>query len=292
MQKEYIFISYRRDDSSGHAGRFYDHLTERRGKGAVFMDIDAIPSGEKFDDYINERLANCFLCIAIIGPRWNTDRLKSPDDYVRKELAAALVRHIRVVPVLVDGARLPDPSVLPEDIRELTQYQAYDFGSGRDFRSQVQRLLSDVDRAVKDAREREQERAKEALHSAVLRPNQYPIWVLSICALIALSVLSALQSVPASAKALASLWEAQAADSRGDLANATLQYRQTLASIPTSRDAKIGLAISLFKMKSKSEDSEAFSLLEGIEIQESDWNKLVLVMPSQYKELFEIKRKK
>jgi len=66
-----IFISYRRDDASGQAGRLYDHLVERFGENSVFMDIDTIPPGEEFDSYIDDALRDCYMCIVVIGQRWS-----------------------------------------------------------------------------------------------------------------------------------------------------------------------------------------------------------------------------
>ena len=52
-----IFLSYRRDDASGHAGRLYDLLAGRYGKQQVFMDLDAIPLGSRFGDEIDQAAA-------------------------------------------------------------------------------------------------------------------------------------------------------------------------------------------------------------------------------------------
>src|SRR5215831_10394247 len=156
-----VFISYRRDDASGHAGRLYDHLVERLGEDAVFMDIDTIPPGEKFDSYIDENLRDCDMCIVVIGPRWSIDRLQNDNDFVRREIVAALARGIRVIPTLFEGAKLPSPGELPTDLIELTHCQAYDFGPGRDFKRLVTQLLTDVDRAIKEEKQRQVKRSRE-----------------------------------------------------------------------------------------------------------------------------------
>ena len=126
-----IFINYRRDDAHGTAGRLRDHLVRDRRTNDVFMDVDNIPAGVDFVDYLNSQLAACDVLLAVIGPDWlhakddaGRRRLDDPADYVRLEIAAALNRKIRVVPVLVDGARLPKPDDLPEDIRALTRRNA------------------------------------------------------------------------------------------------------------------------------------------------------------------------
>jgi TIR domain len=193
---EKVFISYRRDDASGHAGRLYDHLAERLGENSVFMDVDTIPPGEKFDRYINENLRDCYMCIVVIGRRWSIERLHDDSDFVRREILGALSRGIRVIPTLFDGAKLPAAVELPVELTELTHCQAYDFGTGRDFKRLVTQLLTDVDRAIKEEKQRQIERSREALRGIALRPHQYPIWVLFLCALIALSVFTSLIWVP------------------------------------------------------------------------------------------------
>ena len=64
-----IFLSYRREDTSGHAGRLYDLLARRYGAEQIFMDIDAIPVGSEFAKEIHRAVASCDVFIALIGPR-------------------------------------------------------------------------------------------------------------------------------------------------------------------------------------------------------------------------------
>jgi hypothetical protein len=121
-----IFISYRRDDAEGQAGRLFDDLTEQFGPEAVFMDVAAIEAGRDFRRAIDEQVASCGVLLAIIGKSWLTAsdeksvrRLDDAADFVRLEIASALKRDIPVVPVLVQGARMPRASDLSEDLREL-----------------------------------------------------------------------------------------------------------------------------------------------------------------------------
>lgn len=121
-----IFISYRRDDAEGQAGRLFDDLTQHFGDDAVFMDVAAIEPGRDFRRVIDEHVASCGVLLAIIGKIWLTAkdesgvrRLNDPMDLVRLETASALKRDIPVVPVLVHGARMPRAEDLPEDLKEL-----------------------------------------------------------------------------------------------------------------------------------------------------------------------------
>ena len=65
-----IFINYRRDDSSGYAGRIYDRLSNYFSSDHVFMDIDQIEPGEDFHDVINEKLKSVQVAIVLIGKYW------------------------------------------------------------------------------------------------------------------------------------------------------------------------------------------------------------------------------
>src|SRR5262249_12027946 len=122
-----MFISYRRDDSAGHAGRVHDRLASEFGREVLFMDVDGIPLGVNFVRVINEEVERCDVLLAIMGPGWldardeaGRRRLDDPDDYVRIEIAAALKRDIPVIPILLEGARVPKANQLPDDLRDLT----------------------------------------------------------------------------------------------------------------------------------------------------------------------------
>ena len=125
-----IFISYRRQDAAGYAGRLYDRLAAHFGADRVFMDVEGIEPGLDFVDAIGRAVSSCEVLIVIIGPAWlATDsagkrRLDDPKDFVRIETKAALARHIRVVPVLVDGAVMPREEDLPRDLAPLVRRQA------------------------------------------------------------------------------------------------------------------------------------------------------------------------
>ncbi|MEM6839720.1 MAG: toll/interleukin-1 receptor domain-containing protein [Cyanobacteria bacterium P01_C01_bin.120] len=110
-----IFISYRRSDSEDVAGRIYDRLINHFGKGNVFKDVDDIPFGVDFRDYLNASLDQCQIVLAVIGKTWLTAtddsgrrRLDNPADWVRLELEESLRRRdVLVVPLLVRRASLP-----------------------------------------------------------------------------------------------------------------------------------------------------------------------------------------
>lgn len=125
-----IFVSYRRDDSAGHAGRLSDKLSDHFGKEQIFMDIDNIQPGEDFVQVIENAVGSCEILIAVIGRNWltgtgrTTGPLSNPNDFVRLEIATALKRDIRVIPVLVQRATMPNPKDLPDDLAKLSRRNA------------------------------------------------------------------------------------------------------------------------------------------------------------------------
>lgn len=126
-----IFVSYRRDDSEGEAGRLFDDLVSHFGEPSVFMDVAAIAVGRDFRKAIDESVATCGVLLSIIGKDWvnakneaGQRRLDDPSDFVRLETASALKRDIPVIPVLVHGARMPRPEQLPDDLKELASATA------------------------------------------------------------------------------------------------------------------------------------------------------------------------
>src|SRR5215467_5353149 len=118
-----VFISYRREDVEGHAGRLFGDLVAQFGKEAIFMDVTGIEPGRDFRRVIDTKVASCGVLLAMIGKNWvsaqdvsGRRRLDNPSDFVRLETAAALKRDIPVIPVLVQGAKIPEAEELPEDL--------------------------------------------------------------------------------------------------------------------------------------------------------------------------------
>jgi TIR domain len=142
------FISYRREDSAGYAGRLHESLERRLGEGEVFRDADTLEPGQDFVDAIAARMRDCKVCLVLIGREWLhlTDglgrrRLEQENDYVRLEIASALTHpNLLVIPVLVEGVSMPTDDQLPPSIRALSRRHA---ASLRD-----ETWDSDVDRLV------------------------------------------------------------------------------------------------------------------------------------------------
>jgi hypothetical protein len=128
-----IFISYRREDAAGHAGRLYDSLAARFGAGNVFMDVDAIGLGSDFAEVIEGAVKQCNVLVALMGRRWlgATDadgrrRLDLPDDFVRVELESALANEVFVIPTAVEGVGFPAAGDLPASLEPLARRQGFE----------------------------------------------------------------------------------------------------------------------------------------------------------------------
>jgi TIR domain len=149
-----IFVSYRRDDSPGTAGRLRDRLADAFGPDSLFMDVDNIPAGVDFVGHLNAQVAACDVFLAIVGLNWlNTidetgcRRIDNPDDFVRTEIAAALARSIAVIPITINGARLPKADELPDPLKPLIRRQAVEVRNAQ-FHRDAEALIEKLHRAL------------------------------------------------------------------------------------------------------------------------------------------------
>ncbi|MBW8307776.1 MAG: toll/interleukin-1 receptor domain-containing protein [Thiobacillus sp.] len=139
-----IFLSYRRDDSAGFAGRLADAMEAEFGAGSVFRDVDDIRPGEDFTHAIETHLQQVGVVLVMIGPRWldadGLRRLDHTDDFVRQEIQAALESGKPLIPLLVGGASMPAEVDLPAAIAGLSRRQAVVL-SDSNWRGNVERLV-------------------------------------------------------------------------------------------------------------------------------------------------------
>jgi hypothetical protein len=152
-----IFINYRHEESAWSARSLFDRLTQRFGREQVFMEVEKIEVGSDLVKAIEVSLSSCDVLIAVIGAHWLSAvdpqggrRLDHPEDFVRLEIATALRREICVIPVLVDGAKMPEDRELPYDLKSLTRRKAFPLSQER-FRSDSWLLIEVVDKALRGA---------------------------------------------------------------------------------------------------------------------------------------------
>ncbi|MBN8787379.1 MAG: toll/interleukin-1 receptor domain-containing protein [Terrimonas sp.] len=136
-QRKKIFISYRVQDTAADTGRLVDSLKQVFSEDQIFMDIEKLEPGVDFRVALAKSLETCDVLFAVIGPGWvgidknGNPRIKQSEDWVRIELETALKRDIRVIPVLVRDASLPQPEELPESLYPLLNRQTYEISNKR-----------------------------------------------------------------------------------------------------------------------------------------------------------------
>ena len=147
-----IFISYRRADLGGHAeifvGRIADRLNAHFGESNVFLDIQTIPAGREFDEFIIEQVVQADALLVIIGPDWLTELQAcegKQEDFVKLEIQTALDRRIHLIPVLIGGASMPSSKQLPETVVQLSRKNAFTVDSGRDFHHHLVSLIDELE---------------------------------------------------------------------------------------------------------------------------------------------------
>jgi hypothetical protein len=146
---ERVFISYRRDDAAGYAGRLEEALEQRLGRGSAFRDVLDIPPGADFVEAIRQRLAGAQTVLVLIGPRWaggdgsGQRRIDDAKDFVRLEVQVALEGGARIIPVLLPGARMPAEAELPDALKPLARRNALGL-SDPNWAADVDRLVAAI----------------------------------------------------------------------------------------------------------------------------------------------------
>ena len=152
-----VFLSYRREDAAPYARLLQFQLRDRFPDTQVFMDLDSIEAGLDFAEVIREAVDSCAVLILLMGRQWITladeeghRRLDNPDDFVRFEVQTALELGVRVIPVLVDGAKPPRQDQLPPKLRKLARLNALELSYGR-YEYDADRLLKLIQRVLDEA---------------------------------------------------------------------------------------------------------------------------------------------
>jgi TPR repeat protein len=141
--KDKIFICYRREDTAAFAALLHSRLAETFGENRIFIDVDSIGPGTDFVDSIDKAIRSSGVMLILIGRRWSPARLAEPDDFVRIELLSAFEQGTRVIPLLLEGVRMPGPEELPRELAPLTRRQAVEFGTSR-IEMDVRMLIDDL----------------------------------------------------------------------------------------------------------------------------------------------------
>jgi hypothetical protein len=149
-QAHRVFINYRRQDTAFPAAWLYQQLIEHFGQSYVFKDVDSIRPGENFAKVVVGALESCHTVLVVIGQRWLSiadggayRRIDMPNDLVRIEIETALRHDVAIIPVLIEGARMPRSDELPDSIAALADYNAIEI-SPTYFESSVRRLIESI----------------------------------------------------------------------------------------------------------------------------------------------------
>lgn len=163
-----ILISYRREDSADVTGRIYDRLIQAFPQ-SVFRDVDSIPLGVDFRTYLDEQVAKCEVFLAVIGRDWlrgkgrkGKSRLDDPGDFVQIEIESALKREIPVIPVLVQGAKIPEAQRLPSSIQDVSYRNGIVVRPDPDFHKDMNRLIAHLRQPVQTLSESQAEPTKQS----------------------------------------------------------------------------------------------------------------------------------
>jgi TIR domain len=284
-----IFISYRREDSSGHVLALLPALRAQFGADRIFKDTDNIPAGVDFVKFIRRELETCAVLLAVIGrdwltvqdPRLNRRRLDNPEDFLRVEVATALKNErIRVIPVLVERGVMPAAEDLPPDLAALAHRNAIELSDAR-WESDVGRLVeaiqracaAPVDKPVEPTAQRpelqnlQKRRAREiASHLANAREGfeardyEAALWSCEKALLLdqqsgeALELLDRIRKATDQQKIDGWLKQARVSLTASDLANASDLIDQALALEPTSNDG-LALRQELLKLRREREQN-------------------------------------
>jgi sulfatase modifying factor 1 len=237
-QRGKIFISYRRDDSAYAAGRLYDRLRVRFGEDNLFMDVEGLDPGVDFVETLESAVSSCDLLIVLIGQQWlhvkdaeGRFRLDNPEDFVRLEIAAALDREIRVIPILVQGARMPRSGELPLPLKRLARLHALEIRHER-FNADADHLVRAIEKYLKEAAQRrEGDVAEQATRERVERENRIQ------------------EAAQQETHIADNLRAAQEALEREDWETACDHYRQVLRLQPEQVAAQSGLRTALERLE-------------------------------------------
>ena len=174
-----VFISYRRQDTAWPARQLYDVLVAELGADRVFKDVDDIEPGDDFVERIQSAVGSCEVLLALIGPQWLTvtdasgaRRIDDPEDFVRLEVETALIRDdVRVIPILVDNAKMPTPQQLPKELAAVTRRQAVEINP---VNFDTRRLLRVLNHTLDEGRGEPAEPSQAGAGVGVLPPQTTP----------------------------------------------------------------------------------------------------------------------
>lgn len=142
-----IFLCYRHDESVGVVLRTRDALENAFERDLQFVGFDTALAGKNFADSVSAEVRASAALFVFISPEWShaeyddgISRSMTPQNGTRVAIVTALENEIPVVPILLNGARVPNPDTLPEDMRPMTYRNAIVLGSGESLNEGLEHL--------------------------------------------------------------------------------------------------------------------------------------------------------
>lgn len=177
-----VFISYRQADTGSAALLLHNTLEPLIGKDNLFMDTEKLKPGMNWRKEIRANANSPGVLLALIGPRWlealqarsQQSAVENSDDVLRKELIYSLTNEVdvAVIPVLVEGAKMPKDHQLPYEIRALADLQAQTLRLDT-YQDDVSRLVDRIREVAADPSARALKRAHEPVPISNEHPEQY-----------------------------------------------------------------------------------------------------------------------
>jgi TIR domain len=141
-----IFISFRESDIPATARRLGEWLAAF-GYHCLLMSEDRGAHGRDYPVDREETIATCDGFIAVIGPRWlarfdehGRPGVQHRDDFVRKDITAALQRDVPILVALAERTQMPSPGMFPGDLLLLAYQPATEVNNAR-FEADMDRLV-------------------------------------------------------------------------------------------------------------------------------------------------------
>jgi TIR domain len=189
-----IFLSYRRTDEPAATRLLREQLAEVFGEPTIFYDIETIPQGEDFVSFIERTIRACTVMLVVIGPHWLAARdqvglrLAQPNDPVRIEIETALRLNKRLIPVLINDARMPGSADLPASIAQLHRQHAAPFHTNEYFKPDMVRLVHAITQSgvppLLAGKAPPRVRVRRTLHAGALLTVIASLVILGVCAVL------------------------------------------------------------------------------------------------------------
>ena len=143
------FFSYRRRESLDFVVRVAADIDARYGVGMSIIDVTSIASGDDFRLAIDDLIKDAGVVLPIISENWLGNDIHCHDDHVRYELERAITYNSQLLPILQNGATMPQASKLPNLMRPMATINAVNVWSDpKYYELCLEHFFTALDRAI------------------------------------------------------------------------------------------------------------------------------------------------